>query len=123
MSGFQEILLIVIILLAIFFIPRMTARNAESAARGNRPSLRPAHRRRFPPEFSVGQRLAILASVIWFCGALLYFRPWAGDWVLFGAIGGLPLIIAWGLYWVFAGDHRQGPPFNRRPPHPMNRRR
>jgi hypothetical protein len=105
MSGFQEILLIVVILLAIFFIPRMTARNAAPASRRHAPPIR-ANLRRFPPLLSVRQRLAVLASVVWLCGTLLYFRPWAGDWVLFGAVGALPLIIAWGIYWVIADQRR-----------------
>jgi len=110
MSGFQEILLILAILLAIFFIPRMTARNT------GRSPMRPAVRR-MPRHLDGRMRLAILASVVWMCGALLYFRPWEGGWVLFGAIGALPLVVAWGLYWVFAGyqphGHKQGP-LNRR---------
>jgi hypothetical protein len=110
MSGFQEILLIVIILLAIFFIPRMTARNAA------RPPMRPAVRRP-PRQLGSRWRLAILASAIWLCGALLYFRPWEGEWVRFGAIGALPVGVAWGLYWVFAGSpprDRSGRSVNRR---------
>ena len=103
MSGFQEILLIVIILLAIFFIPRMTARNTD------RPPLRPAVRRPMR-KLSPGWRLAILVSVLWLGGTLLYLRPWAGSegWVLFGAIGVLPPGVAWGLYWVVAGAVSQG---------------
>ena len=100
MSGFQELLLIAIILLAIFFVPRLTARNKTQ-----RP-LRPAIRR--PPwQLSAGLRLAILASVIWLCGCLLYFRPWQGAHSGCAAVGCLPLVGAWGLRWVSAGDRTQ----------------
>jgi uncharacterized membrane protein YciS (DUF1049 family) len=101
MSGFQELLLILIILLAIFFIPRMTARNADQA------SLSPVVRRP-PKHLSARLRLAILVSVIWLLGALLYLRPWLGHWATFIAIGALPLVVAWGAYWVFAGSQPHG---------------
>jgi hypothetical protein len=101
MSGFQELLLILIILLAIFFIPRIAARNADQPLRS------PVVRR--PPQHLGGRlRLAILASVIWLLGTLLYLRPWEGPWVTFGAIGALPLLVAWGGYWVFVGYQSQG---------------
>jgi hypothetical protein len=96
MSGFQELLLILIILLAIFFIPRVVGRNADTP-------LKSPVVRRPPHHLSSRLRLAILVSVIWFLGTLLYLRPWEGAWVIFGAIGALPLLVAWGGYWVFAG--------------------
>ena len=97
MSGFQEILLILIIILAIFFIPRVMARHT-----GPPPPLRPAVRRLRRP-MSGRLRLAILVSALWPLAALLYLRPWEGGWVRFAAIGGLPLVLCWGLYWVMAG--------------------
>jgi hypothetical protein len=110
MSGFQELLLIAIILLAIFLVPRMTARNKEQAP------LAPTIKR--PPwQLSAWLRLAILASVIWLCGCLLYFRPWQGEYLGFAAVGGLPLVVAWGLRWVLAGyrtNRRLRPPINKR---------
>lgn len=110
MSGFQELLLIALILLAIFFVPRLTARNKVQAP------LRPAIRRQ-PWQLGGKLRLAILASVIWLCASLLYFRPWQGDYYAFAAIGGLPLVVAWGLRWVLAGyrtNRRLRPPTDRR---------
>ncbi|MDJ0782722.1 MAG: hypothetical protein QNJ22_12165 [Desulfosarcinaceae bacterium] len=111
MSGFQEILLIVLILLAIFFIPRISARNTGSPSPGPLP-------RRLPHPLSGRLRLAILTSVVWLCGASLYFRPWQGDWVAFGAIGALPLVVAWGVYWVISGYRTQD-----RKPRFMDKRR
>ena len=110
MSGFQELLLIAVILLAIFFVPRLTARNKTQ------PPLRPAVRR--PPlQLSAWLRLAILVSVVWLCGCLLYFRPWQGGYYGFAAVGCLPLAVAWGLRWVLAGyraNRQLRPPTNRR---------
>jgi hypothetical protein len=101
MSGFQELLLILIILLAIFFIPRITARNTDQ------PRKPPVVRH--PPRYlGALLRLAILVSLTWFLGSLLYLRPWEGPWVAFGAIGALPLLVAWGGYWVFVGYQSQG---------------
>lgn len=108
MSGFQELLLIAIIVLAIFFIPRLTARNKAQAP------LRPAVRRP-PRQLSGWLRLAILVSIIWLCGCLLYFRPWLGEYYGFAAVGCLPIVVAWGLRWVLAGyrtNRRLRPPSN-----------
>lgn len=101
MSGFQEILVILIIFLAILFIPRITARNADQ------PPISPVVRR--PRRHLSGRlRLAIVATVIWLLGALLYLRPWEGRWVTFGTMGALPLLVAWGGFWVFAGYQPHG---------------
>jgi hypothetical protein len=103
MSGFQEILVILIIFLAILFIPRITARNADQ------PPIATVVRRP-PRRLSVRLRLSIVASVIWLLGTLLYLRPWEGRWVTFGALGALPLVVAWGGFWVFAGYQFHGRP-------------
>lgn len=108
MSGFQEILVIVIIVLAILLIPRVAGR--ITARHADPPAIPPVVRR----PLSGRLRLAILISVIWFLGALLYFRPWEGQWVTFGTIGALPLVIAWGGYWVFAGYQPQRRPARKR---------
>jgi hypothetical protein len=111
MSGFQEILVILIILLAIFFIPRMTARKTDQSSASS-------VIRRPPRHLSARMRLAILVSVVWLLGALFYCRPWEGQWVRFGAIGTLPLVVGWGGYWVFIGYQ---PPSRQR--RPLDRRR
>ena len=94
-SGIQEILLIVLILLAIFLIPRMIK---------PRPSSEPMRVRRPAFFLSWTQRLAIVASLLWPIGCALYFKPWQQQaFIPFALIGIGPVVVAWSLNWVVAG--------------------
>lgn len=100
MSGIQEILILVLIVLGIFFIPRITARNAPRRA------MRPALGRR-PGLFSGRIRLAIVASALWPLAAAAWLRPWEGDWVPFLYLGAGPVAAAWSIAWVTRGYTRK----------------
>ena len=93
-SGIQEILLIVLIVLAIFLIPRMIK---------PRPSPEPMRTRRPLPSLSWTLRLAIVLSILWPIGCALYFKPWQQALVPFAAVGICPVVVAWSLNWVMAG--------------------
>ena len=93
-SGIQEILLIVLIVLAIFLIPRMIKpRPSPEPVRVGRPGL----------PFTWTLRLAIVLSVLWPLGCALYFKPWQQSAILFAAVGIGPVVVAWSLNWVMAG--------------------
>ena len=93
-SGIQEILLIVLIVLAIFLIPRMIK---------TRPSSEPLRVRRPVAPLSRTLRLAIVLSILWPIGCALYFKPWQDSLVPFVTIGIGPVVVAWSLSWVMAG--------------------
>ena len=99
MSGFQEILVIGLIIAVIFVLPRMTGR-------GNRPSPSRARPLSGLGALSVRIRLAIVASALWVILASALFRPWQGDPVPFFYAGLGPVAVAWGLIWVLAGFRR-----------------
>lgn len=101
-SGFNEILLIVVILLAILFIPRMTAPKSRFVKAPKR------HLFRGVLQLGAWWRLALLISLLWILGATAYFRPWQDDVAKFLFIGMGPLIIGWGIAWVVAGLRKQG---------------
>lgn len=97
LSSIQEILVIVVILLAILFIPRMIS-----------PQRRPAPQKKYRPmrkirDLGVRWRLAIVASLLWLLGAAVYFRPWQGTLESFLLFGGGPVILGWCITWVMAG--------------------
>ena len=94
MSGISEILVLVIIVLAIFFIPRMLAK--PEAQRPAKPAV----------ELSGRLRLAIAASVIWPALIAAYLQPWQKDLVLFLYLGIGPVILGWGAFWIITGFRR-----------------
>jgi hypothetical protein len=98
LSGIQEILLIVLIILAIFFVPRMTK---------SRPSPKPLLLRRSSPTLSGLLRLAIVISILWPVGCALYFKPWHDAFIPFAVVGIGPVVVAWSLNWVMAGMRRK----------------
>jgi hypothetical protein len=101
MSGFQEILLIAVILLGIFFIPRMTARQSgRPAIRSARPQL---------PGLPTGKlRLALVASLLWLLGTLVYFEPWRNSGLKPFLIWGLgPVVVFWCARWVWKGFNKK----------------
>ena len=91
MSGFHEILLVAVILLAILFVPRMMPRKIE-----NRPKQPPL-------VLSRNKRLAITASVLFPVAVAGFLQPWRKDLILFAYFGLGPVILGWLLYWIITG--------------------
>ena len=95
MSGIQEILLLVIIVLAIFFIPRMLAKPEPKQ------QAKPA------VELTGKLRLAIAASTVWPALMAAYLQPWHKDLVLFLYLGFGPVVLGWGAFWIITGFRRK----------------
>ena len=91
MSGFQEILLVAVILLGILFIPRMLPR--KGAQTPTRPAM----------VISRNLRVAIAASVIYPIVAAAFLQPWRNDLILFLYAGMGPVLLGWLFYWVHTG--------------------
>ena len=96
-SGIQEILVLVVIILAIFFIPRVLSR-------GNQNRVTPP--RKIKIKLSGRMRLAILASILWIFLSALYFQPWRKDLLAFLVLTIGPVLMGWGTYWVIMGFKR-----------------
>lgn len=91
MAGFQEILILVAIVLGIFFIPRITSKKLI---------LRQVKPR---PRITGKMRIAIAATIVYPLFPALYFRPWqqnVSSLVLFGTV---PVLLGWLAAWVYAG--------------------
>jgi hypothetical protein len=93
-SGIQELLLIVLIVLGIFLIPRMMK---------PLPAPRKAMLRRPVPRFTRALRLAIILSLLWPAVCALYFKPWQQNAIPFVALGIGPVVVGWSFKWVLAG--------------------
>ena len=93
-SGMQELLLIVLIVLGIFLVPRMMK---------PMPAPRKALLRRPAVRLSRALRLAIILSILWPAACALYFEPWQQNGIPFVTLGIGPVVVGWSLKWVLAG--------------------
>lgn len=95
-AGIQELLLLIIIVMAIVLLPRMTATGKGRSAPRHAVRLRLS-------AFTGRQRLAILLSVLWPAAIALYLSPWRNGWQKFMVVGAGPVAVVWGAVWVIAG--------------------
>ena len=93
-SGIQELLLIVLIVLGIFLVPRMIK---------PLPAPRKAVLRRPAFKFTWTLRLAIILSFLWPAACALYVKPWQQNVIPFVTLGLGPVVVGWSLMWVLAG--------------------
>ncbi|GAB6908006.1 conserved membrane hypothetical protein [Desulfosarcina cetonica] len=94
-SGIQEILLILLIILGLFLVPRITARR--------RLPQQMAARRIPAAVLSRSLRLGIFLSLIWLAGCAIGLKPWQHDLTPFIIVGIGPVVLGWGIKWVLAG--------------------
>ncbi|MFZ0449777.1 MAG: hypothetical protein WAL98_11100 [Desulfatiglandaceae bacterium] len=97
MSGLMEILLIVLIALCIFMLPRLLTGKPEKEIR--------------PPVRFFGlsgwMRLALMVSFLWPAILALYLKPWNTHWppFFYAAVG--PVALSWGVFWVVSGFRKK----------------
>jgi hypothetical protein len=89
----QEILVLIVVALAIFALPRMM---------GKRPEPVPVRAVNRPP-LTGRIRLAILVTLFWILGSAAVLEPWEGNVQLFLVVGLAPPAVLWGAAWVWLG--------------------
>jgi len=98
-AGVQEILVLVIIILAIFLLPRIFSKEDPAKA----------------ANFSVSgvlstltgkMRLALIMSLVWPLTVAGYLQPWKTGVHLFLYVGLGPVFVGWGVRWIAAGFKR-----------------
>jgi hypothetical protein len=92
----QELLVLSVIALAIFYLPRLM---------GRKPVPEPARR---PSPLTGRMRLAILLTVFWIAGSAAVLKPWQDDALPFLSLGLGPVAAAWGAAWVWFGYKCRG---------------
>ena len=97
MSGIQEILVLVLIVIVLFFLPRMVSRPAPQNPRP------PVQIKQMPGKW----RLALFVSAVWLIIAALWLKPWGGNLILFAGAGVFPVLVFWGVVWVVTGYRRR----------------
>jgi hypothetical protein len=90
----QEILVMIVVALALFALPRIL---------GKRPESEPVRAVRRRPALTGRMRLAILLTIFWILGAAAVLEPWQGDVQPFLFIGLAPAAALWGATWVWFG--------------------
>jgi hypothetical protein len=97
MPGYHEILIVVAVVAAVIFIPRVMH---------PRQPIQPQIRSRKKP--SGIRRAAIALSVVYPLVLAAILQPWDNDLVTFLYVGLGPVILGWLLYWVYRGfAHRR----------------
>lgn len=104
----QEILVVVVIALAIFFLPRLLGRKSTSDVEQHSiPQQRFQARavNRVSKISLTGRlRLAILITILWILANAAFFKPWGGHPMLIFILVSLgPVIVFWGGVWVWFG--------------------
>jgi hypothetical protein len=102
LSGLQEIVVILIIILILFILPRMMT---GKQALQNRQT---AVIKKSLFSLSGGMRLAVVVSILWPLTAAIWYRPWQKDMMLFICLGVGPVIVGWCLFWVVDGFRKKG---------------
>jgi hypothetical protein len=87
----QEILVLIVIALAIFYLPRVIGRKSAPVREVRRPAL------------TGWMRLAILMTVFWIAGSAAILKPWQDDVLPFFYTGLAPVAALWGSTWVWFG--------------------
>ena len=93
----MEILLIIVVVLAIFMLPRLIARRPE------RELQLPVHR----SALTGRMRFAIVASLLWPALVALFLKPWNNHWLSFFYIAVGPVALIWAIYWVLSGFRKE----------------
>jgi hypothetical protein len=101
-AGIQEILVLVVIILAIFFVPRILSKQEKSESSSSLIA-------RNLSLLSGRMRLAVISSLIWPLSVAGYFEPWEKDIFPFLIIGIGPVICGWSLRWVLGGFRKNRP--------------
>lgn len=87
----QEILVLIVIALAIFYLPRVFGKKPTPARVVRRPAL------------TGRMRLAILMTIFWIAGSAAILKPWQDDVMPFLYAGLAPVAALWGSTWVWFG--------------------
>jgi hypothetical protein len=97
MPGLMEILLIVLIVLGIFMLPRLPAGKPEKKLHSRVRFLR----------LSGWMRLAVIVSFLWPASLALYLKPWDSHWPAFFYMAVGPVALSWGIFWVVSGFRKK----------------
>ena len=91
MPGFQEILTLILIILVIFFLPKIAGSRKETELK------------RKPFIVSGKMRIIIAISVLWPFVTGFIIKPWNNNLTEYFIYGFFPILILWSLIWIIDG--------------------
>ena len=91
MSGIQEILVVLVVILILFYLPKRTNGSRPRKTGGLSVTL------------SGKVRLALLISFIWLACTAYLLPPWQDKIFPFLYLGIGPVVLGWGISWVVFG--------------------
>ncbi len=91
MSGIQEILVVLVVILILFYLPKRTG--------GQQPKKRGG----LSEALSGKIRLALLISFVWLACTAYFLKPWQNKIFPFLYLGLGPVVMGWGVSWVIFG--------------------
>jgi len=89
MSGFQELIVIALVVFLIIFMPRKPKPRTGGTG--------------FRKRLSGKMRLGIAMSAVYLAGAAAWLKPWEEEPIRFLCIGVGPVLAGWLACWVLAG--------------------
>ena len=89
----QEFLIIIVIALVIFFLPRTMGRVPAPEPKSINILI----------ALSGWMRLAILVTIFWIAGVAAFLPPWEGKTIEYLYVGLGPVVAVWGTVWVWFG--------------------
>jgi hypothetical protein len=98
-AGIQEILVLVIVILAIFILPRVLSRGGNEQR--EEPSVS-----RMMSLISGPMRLALVVSLVWPLVVAGYLKPWKSGLFPFLYLAFGPVIFGWSIRWIIIGYRR-----------------
>jgi len=93
LASITEILTLLVIIVGILILPKMFRKETKA----------PSNKKLSTRSVSVPVRFGIIISILLPLISALVLQPWKQNFTLFILAGIVPLIIGWGLYWMFAG--------------------
>ena len=96
MPGINELIILIAVIAAIFFLPRLFKSKRNPGTNTAATQTLSGHR-----------RLATAVSILWLGGAAAFLEPWGGKILPFVYFGIAPVISGWGLGWVLEGFRKR----------------
>jgi preprotein translocase subunit SecG len=97
LSGIKEIVVVVLVLMGLFLLPRILRSSGASASRAAGGASGSGGTR------SGMLRLAVLLSLLWVALAAVLLNPFSGSPLPFLGAGVVPVALGWGIRWVVLG--------------------